>query len=675
MRLLVSLLLLLFLLPSPEALADEGFLYRFDELRGECDQPGYGTYPMRLTITRRNGDQIEGTIHWPTLRDSRTAFRGTLREGHVEVEEHTLLQGSGIGLPTNYAGDVHGGRLEGTWSGSGYSGTFYLSPYGRPAREPVGGVAEDLEPAAAATPVVESGSGSTSDPLYCYDELRGECDQPGYGTYPMRLTIARRDGGQVEGVLHWPTLRDSKTEFRGTLHEGHLEVVEHTLLQGGGILLPTTYVGDLQDGRVEGTWNGSGYSGTFYLSPFGSPAREPASRVTENSEPGPLAPEGHDAMEGSGAGEEVEPAPLDLERLDPETGGGAEEAAPAPLAPEGHDPVEGSGVAEGVAPTPLALEEPPLSAPVEGSRVVEEAELAEPRGLAPEERESAPMTHEIHPSTPLGGPHRPAAGVVPPRQDEPGRGKSPRQNGGTATAPVPGPAGGGWPIVILGLVSLPVTLLGAHVLVRTQTQAARRLVAWGFGIWIKGSLVIVVVLGLSIFTDNSRPLVVVSDAAFVNWGLSLFVALTPFGGLAGYLTLVLLWLTFAVMSLFLGEGLRESSRSTLLGTPEFVTDRIEREHEPEAEPKPEARGVKTYDERGRYTGWTSPDGKTYDERGAYKGWTSPDGKSYDERGAYKGWTSPEGKAYDDRGAYKGWTSPEGKAYDERGTFRGTDVPE
>ena len=97
--------------------------------KGVCTQANHEPYPMVLTITERKGGQINGILHWPTLRDSKTKFTGKVAENNVSFTEYELIQGSNIGLPTVYNGEVVGNSIVGNWHGqySGGMGTFEIN--------------------------------------------------------------------------------------------------------------------------------------------------------------------------------------------------------------------------------------------------------------------------------------------------------------------------------------------------------------------------------------------------------------------------------------------------------------------------------------------------------------------------------------------------------------------
>ncbi len=98
---------------------------------GPFDDYDYGTYPMRMEVTDVNGNEFSGILHWTTLRDSKTKFRGTIdsEQNKVWFTEYELIQGSNIVLNGNYYAELTGSTLSGYWNlPSGRTrGTFSIS--------------------------------------------------------------------------------------------------------------------------------------------------------------------------------------------------------------------------------------------------------------------------------------------------------------------------------------------------------------------------------------------------------------------------------------------------------------------------------------------------------------------------------------------------------------------
>ncbi len=97
-----------------------------EEWAGTCAQPDMGPYPMIMSITKK-GDEISGTIKWPTLRNSTTQFTGTIAGTKVRFVETELIEGSNVGVPCIYEGDLLGNTIAGTCTYTNLRGTFFVT--------------------------------------------------------------------------------------------------------------------------------------------------------------------------------------------------------------------------------------------------------------------------------------------------------------------------------------------------------------------------------------------------------------------------------------------------------------------------------------------------------------------------------------------------------------------
>ena len=70
--------------------------YILGKWKGSHDQYSYGSYPMVMDISRIEGNNFYGTLHWPTLRDSITTCEGHIEGDTLQWTEPQLLQGSNI---------------------------------------------------------------------------------------------------------------------------------------------------------------------------------------------------------------------------------------------------------------------------------------------------------------------------------------------------------------------------------------------------------------------------------------------------------------------------------------------------------------------------------------------------------------------------------------------------
>lgn len=63
-------------------------------------------YPLALSVTEREGHQIEGTVCWLTLDNATTRFRGELRGLTFTFEEYEVVSGAEhVVVPTKYTAD------------------------------------------------------------------------------------------------------------------------------------------------------------------------------------------------------------------------------------------------------------------------------------------------------------------------------------------------------------------------------------------------------------------------------------------------------------------------------------------------------------------------------------------------------------------------------------------
>lgn len=94
---------------------------------------------------------------------------------------------------------------------------------------------------------------------------KGKCSQSGYEPYPMIMYVRGRKGNEISGILHWPTLRNSKTKFKGKIKDDSVSFTEYELIQGSGIALPTLYEAKIVDDLISGTWTYADTRGTFHV--------------------------------------------------------------------------------------------------------------------------------------------------------------------------------------------------------------------------------------------------------------------------------------------------------------------------------------------------------------------------------------------------------------------------
>ncbi|KAN0041385.1 hypothetical protein ACTFIV_003924 [Dictyostelium citrinum] len=222
------------------------------------------SYPFSLNIESRvddintNESKIEGTIDWPTLEDAKTAFRATLKDDDLKIEEHTQITNTDqVSLPNNYEAKVINGNRP------SIKGTIVYS-------DPADSANPDLKasfnltfkPSTTSTSSISSstntpttttsngtGSSATSTPkldldyLIAGNQFKGDFEIP----YKFNVKITSRKNQQdIEGLVDWVDLK-TKTKLKGTLNEKDLTVTltETDIISGGGVELPIVYTGTL----------------------------------------------------------------------------------------------------------------------------------------------------------------------------------------------------------------------------------------------------------------------------------------------------------------------------------------------------------------------------------------------------------------------------------------------
>ena len=97
---------------------------------GKFDQNNFGNYPMVMEVQKVDGCNFSGILKWPTLRNSVTTMKGSLKDGKLVWTETSLLQGSGIILNGQYVVPLTGkDKLSGEWfqPNGKKDGTFTIS--------------------------------------------------------------------------------------------------------------------------------------------------------------------------------------------------------------------------------------------------------------------------------------------------------------------------------------------------------------------------------------------------------------------------------------------------------------------------------------------------------------------------------------------------------------------
>jgi hypothetical protein len=100
---------------NPPALAASNTVPQI-KWKGVCWMPpGKTMYPLQLQIAEQNGSHIVGVLRHPDMHDSTTKFKGSITNQHLTFTEYELIQGKGVYLPTDYAAEIRGDKMEGVW--------------------------------------------------------------------------------------------------------------------------------------------------------------------------------------------------------------------------------------------------------------------------------------------------------------------------------------------------------------------------------------------------------------------------------------------------------------------------------------------------------------------------------------------------------------------------------
>lgn len=106
---------------------------------------------------------------------------------------------------------------------------------------------------------------AAEDKVASQTKWEGKCSQSGYDPYPMIMYVRERKNNELSGILHWPTLRNSKTKFKGRIKDESISFTEYELIQGSDIAMPTVYEGKVVDDFISGTWTYADTRGTFHV--------------------------------------------------------------------------------------------------------------------------------------------------------------------------------------------------------------------------------------------------------------------------------------------------------------------------------------------------------------------------------------------------------------------------
>lgn len=212
-------------------LVDNTVVSTNSEWMGVCIGNDGATYPFVLTITTRTNDDLEGTIHWPTMGDTLTKIRGSVKSDELKFEEYEAIRGEdNIEIPQNYDAKLTGSSVSGTLTDSqGEKCSFKLN-------------------------LVAKRSTKAQDLPFLQPKAQFE------GTYfekcAMEVNIISRNTlGDLKGNIYWPTADKTSTSFQGELAaDGGLKLNENLLVKGDGVEVPVEYDGKVNGNTIKGKY-------------------------------------------------------------------------------------------------------------------------------------------------------------------------------------------------------------------------------------------------------------------------------------------------------------------------------------------------------------------------------------------------------------------------------------
>ncbi|EGG18206.1 hypothetical protein DFA_03693 [Cavenderia fasciculata] len=182
--------------------ADGAYFLGESEWMGVCKSDD-DVYPMTIKVesveadTKNAGTSIvNGTIHWPTMSDAITKFKGTLKGHELKMEEYELVQGNDdeIELPNNYEASVYTDEIEGKVDDMTFSLKLTKSP-----------------------PV---------SVLRLNSVYKGKATQ--YDNFKLRIESRDTTTTQiVHGEIEWPDYDNAIAIFKGKVHDNHIEVLKY----------------------------------------------------------------------------------------------------------------------------------------------------------------------------------------------------------------------------------------------------------------------------------------------------------------------------------------------------------------------------------------------------------------------------------------------------------------
>eukprot|EP01116_Phalansterium_solitarium_P015614 TRINITY_DN3467_c0_g1_i1.p1 TRINITY_DN3467_c0_g1~~TRINITY_DN3467_c0_g1_i1.p1 ORF type:complete len:498 (-),score=207.25 TRINITY_DN3467_c0_g1_i1:269-1705(-) len=221
--------------PSAELFAAGSAVKAGSQWTGVCTlNDSDENFPMVMQVLARSGADFSGEVHWPTMNSAKTKFRGKIQGDNVTFEEYEAIQGAEeLELPSKYIGQVSGNSISGKVDDPDVDSTFKIDRLGKkPNRE--------------------------LDAMKEHTTFEGVAMQP----MPFSITITKRTGSQIEGVMTWPSNGGATSKVRGTIEGGEL-MLEQFDATSPSLPTPTYYIGQTSGKKVGGKFKSTAAAGTF----------------------------------------------------------------------------------------------------------------------------------------------------------------------------------------------------------------------------------------------------------------------------------------------------------------------------------------------------------------------------------------------------------------------------
>ncbi|KAF2068272.1 hypothetical protein CYY_010401 [Polysphondylium violaceum] len=177
---------------NPSLVPNASYLIKDSQWMGVFTTDEKEHYTFVFTVDDVQGDKLEGTMSWPTLNDSLTKYRGTIKGTQFDFEEYEIVRGEDdVEVPNNYTSVVYGDTIQGTAGTSTFKLKLTKSP-------PV-----------TTMPANSSWSGTSTQ------------------ISNFKLSVSARKDSDISGVLEFPD-HGSSAKFKGTVDTTGILVNDYT---------------------------------------------------------------------------------------------------------------------------------------------------------------------------------------------------------------------------------------------------------------------------------------------------------------------------------------------------------------------------------------------------------------------------------------------------------------